>query len=348
MRALGIDVGTTNIKIVELSGSAGEINLENYGVLETYSYLERPNAAIQTSYFKIVEEITFDLLKKLLSSLKPKTRRAVISLPIFSSFVTVFDVPLREESEIARAVPFEAKKYIPLPLEELTIDWAIIKRGDESGQNSKSKILLIAFPKELLYRYKRIAKDANLDVVAFELESVALVRSLVGKNKSPVLVVDIGSQAANLIVIDEGYLMSNESLTVAGSEITHVISQGLGVSKERAEEFKRVKGFNVEPQEAEVVNLMLPLIDYFGNEILRTINIYKEKSAKEIKEVILAGGAANLPGLEGYLGQYTNLEVKRAWPFKSIKYQEFLEPLLREIGPSLSVATGLAMRGVIY
>ena len=344
MRSLGVDIGTTNIKIVELSGSGNEISLENYGVLETYSYLERPNAAIQSSYFKIVEEITGDLLKKLLATLKPKTRRSVISLPIFSSFVTVFEVPFHEEKEISRAIPFEAKKYIPLPLGELTIDWAIIGEPEAAAKNVGAKILLIAIPKELIQRYQKIAKDSGLDAVAFELESVALGRSLVGQEKSPVLILDIGSQSSNLAVIDNGYLVSNESLTTAGAEITHVLAQGLGISKERAEEFKRVKGFNVTPQEAEVVNLMLPIIDYFGSEISRAMNIYKERTGRDIKKVMLAGGTANLPGLDGYLSQALNLDIQKAWPFNHISYQQFLEPLLKEIGPSLSVATGLALR----
>jgi len=344
MRSLGVDIGTTNIKMVELSSSGNEISLENYGVLETYSYLERPNAAIQSSYFKIVEEVTSDLVKKLLSTLKPKTRRSVISLPIFSSFVTVFEVPFQEEKEISRAIPFEAKKYIPLPLEELTIDWAIIGGPEAAVKNVGSKILLIAIPKELIRRYQKIAKDSGLDAVAFELESVALGRSLIGQEKSPVLILDIGSQSSNLAVIDNGYLVSNESLTTAGAEITHVLAQGLGISKERAEEFKRVKGFNVTPQEAEVVNLMMPIIDYFGSEITRAMSIYKERTSRDVKKVMLAGGTANLPGLDGYLSQALNLDVQRAWPFNHISYQQFLEPLLKEIGPSLSVATGLALR----
>ncbi|HOX21402.1 MAG TPA: pilus assembly protein PilM, partial [Candidatus Paceibacterota bacterium] len=226
MRSLGVDIGTSNIKIVELSKSGSEIVLDNYGILETYGYLDRPNAAIQSSYFKIVEETTVDLLKKLLKSFKPHTKRAVISLPIFSSFVTIFDIPLTDEKEISRAIPFEAKKYIPLPLEDLTIDWAIINEGNRLAKNVSSRILLIAIPKDLIQRYQRIAKGVGLDVVAFELESVSLARSLLGQDKSPALILDVGAQSTNVAIVENGYLVSNENLTTAGSEITHVIAQG--------------------------------------------------------------------------------------------------------------------------
>lgn len=353
MRGLGIDIGTTNIKVVELAGSLDEIKLENYGILETYGYLERPNAAIQTSYFKIVEEITTDLLKKLFLALKPKTKRAVLSLPIFSSFVTTIELPFMEEKELAKAIPFEARKYIPLPLEEVEIEWTILsqeKNVQEKNEKiiSKSQILLIALPKELIEKYKKIAKNLDLNLISLELESLAIHRSLIsGKQESPILVMDIGTQSSNIIIFDKGYLMSNENLNVGGAELTYLIAQGLGISQERAEEFKRLRGLKGESQEREIVNLLLPMLDYFANEIKRAINIYAEKTNQIIEKVILIGGTANFPGLEEYFQEVLNLKVEKGWPFAKISYQSFLEPLLKEVGPLLTIATGLAMRAII-
>lgn len=340
MRFLGVDIGTSNIKVVELSSSSEGPVLENYGILETYSYLERPNAAIQTSYFKIVEKNTANLFKGLFKEMRPKTDNSIMSLPIFSSFVTVFELPLTDEKEIEKAIPFEAKKYIPMDLSGLEVDWAIIGRKG----NNISQILLVAISKELISKYSNIAKLANLDIEAYELESVAFTRSLSQGEKEPIIVADIGSQSMNLITIDNGYLVANENLTTAGAEITHIISRSLGISKERAEEFKRIKGFNVEPQEREVVNLMMPIIDFFGNEIGRAAKLHKNKTGKDVKKIILAGGSANLPGMDDYLSNYLSSPVERAWPFAGIRYESFLEPLLREVGPSLACAVGLAMR----
>ena len=222
MRTLGIDIGTTNIKAVELSGTLNNIILENYGILETYGYLERSNAAIQTNYFKLVEEITTELLRQLFSAFKPKTKRAFFSLPVFSSFITNFDLPFTNNKEIVQAVPFEAKKYIPLPLEELEINWMVIAKAAD-GRKEKSRIVLVATPKELI--------------------------------------VDIGTQVTNLFVVDNTFLVNFESLNIGGAEITHIISQSLGVTQERAEEFKKIKGFKVNPEEMGVVNVLMPIVD---------------------------------------------------------------------------------------
>ena len=90
---------------------------------------------------------------------------------------------------------------------------------------------------------------------------------------------------------------------------------------------------------------MLPIIDYFGNEIHRAIGFFKEKTQRDVQRVILSGGTANLPGLDAYLSQYLNVKVEKAWPFANVQYDQFAEPLLRDVGPSLSVAVGLALRG---
>jgi type IV pilus assembly protein PilM len=345
MRVLGIDIGTTNIKAVELSGTADKIVLENYGILETYGYLERNNATIQSNYFKLVEEVTEDLLKKLFLILKPKTKHVVFSLPIFSSFITQFELPFTEKNDIAKAVGFEAKKYIPVPLEELEISWMVTGQS-ETGGKKKSDIVLIAVPKELIEKYKRMSKDLNLNLLGYEVEGLSLVRSIIKGDRRTTLMVDMGTQITNFYIVENGFLTSYETLNIGGAEITHVISQSLGVTKERAEEFKKIKGFKVGPQESGVVNVLMPIVDNFGNEILRMMDIYQQKNNKKIERIILTGGGVNMPGLIEYFSEFLNAPIEKAWPFNGIQYADFLEPLLKDVAPFLAVATGAAIRGL--
>jgi len=343
MRSLGIDIGTTNIKIVELSGTLNSINLENYGILETYGYLERNNAVIQTNYFKLVEETTADLLKKLLDVVKPKTKRAIFSLSTFSSFITSFNLPFVTDKDIIQAVPFEAKKYIPMPLDDLEINWMIVEKSKEGGKEN-SKIVLIATPKELIERYKRIAQLSGLEIVGWEIEGMSIVRALTQNDKDSMIVIDIGTQITNLFVIENGFLINYENLNIGGAEITHIISQSLGVTQQRAEEFKKIKGFKVDPQEMGIVNILMPIVDNFGNEILRMMDIYHQKYNKDIKKIILSGGTANMPGLDEYFSSFLNVPVEKSWPFKNIKFQQFLEPLLKDVSCYLTIAAGAALK----
>jgi len=345
MRVLGIDIGTTNIKAVELSGTTDNIVLENYGILETYGYLERNNATIQSNYFKLVEEISVDLLKKLFLILKPKTKHVVFSLPIFSSFITQFELPFTEKNDIAKAVGFEAKKYIPVPLEELEINWMVTEQS-ENGGKKKSDVVLIAMPKELIEKYKRISNNLNLNLLGYEVEGLSLVRSVIKGDRRTTLIVDLGTQITNFHIIENGFLTNYESLNIGGAEITHVISQSLGVVKERAEEFKKIKGFKVGPEEAGVINILMPIVDNFGNEILRMMDMYQQKNNRKIERIILTGGGTNMPGLIEYFSEFLNMPVERVWPFNGIHYADFLEPLLKDVAPLLAVASGAAIRAL--
>lgn len=345
MRVLGIDIGTTNIKTVELSGTIDQPILENYGILETYGYLERNNATIQSNYFKLVEDVTIDLVKKLFLVLKPKTKRAVFSLPVFSSFITQFELPFTDKKEIATAVTFEAKKYIPVPLEELEISWMLVGQTTE-GTKEKSNIVLVATPKELVEKYKRIGQALGLNVLGWEVEGISLIRSLIKGDKRNTLIIDMGTQITNFFIVENGFLISYETLNIGGAEITHVISRSLGVNKERAEEFKKIKGFKVDPQEIGVVNILMPIVDNFGNEILRMMDIYQQKNNRKIERIIITGGGANMPGLVEYFEEFLNTPVEKGWPFQDLKYADFLEPLLRDVAPFLSISTGAALKGL--
>ncbi len=277
--------------------------------------------------------------------MKPKTKKIVFSLPTFSSFITQFELPFVDKKEISNAVQFEAKKYIPVPLEELEISWMLTNQVVD-GTKSKSNIVLIATPRDLIEKYRRMAKLMELDVLGLEIEGVSLVRSLIKGDKRSAVIVDIGTQITNFFVVENGFLINYETLNIGGAEITHVISQSLGVNKERAEEFKKLKGFKVDPQEMGVVNILIPIVDNFGNEILRVIDMYQQKNNKKIERIIISGGGANMPGLTEYFEQFLNMPVEKAWPFDGIQYADFLEPLLKDVSAFLSVSTGAAIGGL--
>jgi len=265
-------------------------------------------------------------------------------LPVFSSFITNFELPFINDKDIIQAVPFEAKKYIPMALDDLEVNWMITERIKEDKE--KSKIILIATPKELINRYKHIAQSLNLDFLGWEVEGLSMVRALARDNKSSMVVIDIGTQITNLFTIENGFLINYENLNIGGAEITHIVSQSLGVTQERAEEFKKIKGFKVSPQEMGVVNILMPLVDNFGNEILRMMENYHQKTNKNIEKVIITGGTANMPGLDEYFSEFLGVPVERSWPFKNIKYQQFLEPLLKDVSCYLTIAAGAAIKGL--
>ena len=392
-RQLGIDIGTSSIKVVELERDNGSLSLANYGFIDGLDFFgDVPTSPNSPSSFKVSENDVAMVLKQLFSSAKIKTKNAVISIPIFSSFLTVMELPALSQKELESAVPFEARSYIPVPLAEVVLDWMIIPAASNavspasprlgstnlprqnlgqvgtsgSGPSSaiasatptvsgstnalgqptgKVHILLIAVPKEVVSKYQRIAAAAELTVTGLEAESFSLARSLVGNDLGTIMLIDLGARSTNLTIVDRGYIYMSHSADLSGREITKVISHGLGVAMARAEELKKASGVAATGAEKGLTQVISPIIDKLVVEVERMNNAFFKKENRRVEKMILSGGSANLPGVNEYLSRHIGLETITGNPFRQIKFEPILEPVLRrDLSPNLAVAAGLAMR----
>ncbi|MEK7178348.1 MAG: pilus assembly protein PilM, partial [Patescibacteria group bacterium] len=173
---LGIDIGTLSIKIVEFSNENGRPKLENYAILTNYGLALRnlaQDGAGKTP--KVFDGEASSMLRRLVKAGEIKAREINMSVPIFSSFLTVMELPQMSESEVISAVQFEAKKYVPVSLDSVIIDWSLIGTSAEG----KILILLVAIPKDLVNEYTNIAREADLKLLTIELETVSAARALI-------------------------------------------------------------------------------------------------------------------------------------------------------------------------
>jgi len=341
---LGIDIGTVAIKLVELFKKGENLVLENYGILGTRGYLERGNEAIQTSSLKIVERETIELLEILLREVQPKSKLAVASIPVFSAFITPLELPLLSQEETAQAVSFQARQYIPMAAEEVSVDWVRIEEFEDKKSQPKQRLLLIGIPNETIKKYKSIFKAVGLRLNALEVESFGLTRSLFKNEKAPSLVIDIGAESTNLNVVENSILKQSSQVDYGGSFLTYSLARGLEISPSRAEELKQRRGLVGSGGESELSTLLLPLLDVIINEAKRVQALYERNYGKRIELVTLVGGGANLPGIEEYVRGQTGLKVFKSYPFSGIEYKSELEPAIKDLSNVLGTAIGLAQR----
>jgi len=318
------------------------LELLNYGILEKYGHLERVNDAIQTSSFKLLEESTALLLKQLIQNSKVDQVPAYLSLPNFSGFVSLVEFPLLPEKELAKAVRYQAPQYLPLALEEMTLDWQVIETSTE-----KMKVLLMAMPTEVIKRYVKTTELAKVNLKGLELETMALSRILGLKEKAPTLVADIGGRTTSLSVIDGGFLRQTHNIDTAGGDLTQVIASALGINPLRAEEIKKNSSLDSQYQgEISFKKILGPLLDVIGREMQKSINNYYLQAKRKVEKIILTGGGANLRGLENYYSEMLALPTLKGDPFSwgLVSYQPSLAPVIREIGTNLTVACGLCLK----
>lgn len=344
-RQLGVDIGTSSIKIVELEKTATGLRLFNYGIMEDSDFFgDMSSESTVPSGLKMSDEGIALAIKRLIIEAGIKTKGAVMSIPIFSSFITVMELPNLNEKELVSAVPFEARSYIPVPLSEVVLDWLIIPK-EASSSAGKVTVLLIAVPKEVVSKYQRVAEAAGLNLEALESESFSLARILIGSDSGTVMLADLGARNTNLTIMDRSFIFMSHSADLSGKEITKVISRSLNITPDRAEELKKTSGIVSAGADKGIAQVISPFINKLVNEIERMNDLFLKKENKKVEKILLTGSAANLPGLAEYLSRHLGVAVIVGNPFSRIKFEPLLEQSFRRgLSSTLAVAAGLAMR----
>lgn len=347
---LGVDIGTTSIKVVQLGISGQEIKLENYAFLEDKDYLEVLGNVNGSSDLKISDTQVIDDLTVIKKEAGITSNEIIMSIPVSSAFSSVINLPDMPEDEIVKAINFEARQYIPIPINEVVFDWNVIsktsKNKNKTDAHGKIKVLLVAIPREIMNKYTSIASALKLKLIALETESFSLARSLVGKRKGIFVIVDIGNKMTNITIIENGYVLASHSaFGTGGKEITRAISYGFNVDFKRAEKLKKDVGLNFSGPQKKISEIILPMVGIIISEVKKMNESYFAQNKKEVTNVIVTGGSANLPGLVKYFSEELKLPVEIGNPWNNISYDKILSKKMKKMAPDFAVAVGLALRG---
>lgn len=331
---LGIDIGTASIKVIELTKESNRFQLANYGLFE----LDPDAEGAKLSNTDVIAGI-----KEILGRAQIKTRDVVASIPSFPTFATTITLPYLSEEDIAKAMPFEARKYIPIPLSEVQLDWAIV--NVPKTPQSTVDVFLVAVPKEEVARYQAIMKGAELNLRALELENFALIRALIGNDLSPIAVINIGGRSTSILIVENGFQRASHDYEIGGFEITKSISRALGVSLKRAEEFKR--NYGVRDADDNIIRqAMISLIDMMAFETNKTIHNYEDQKKTKIAKILLVGGLGNMLDFTQYFATKLGREVSPGNSLARVVIPPQLESLRSEINSTFVVSLGLAMREI--
>ncbi|PKL72460.1 hypothetical protein CVV26_01370 [Candidatus Kuenenbacteria bacterium HGW-Kuenenbacteria-1] len=353
---LGVDIGMGSIKIVELKNNKGKPQLVTYGFVEQSADIIHDNSEEAKKYIA-------SLILKTCKKAGVSTQKVITGLPTFSVFNSIINLPLISNKDLPAAIKWEAKKFIPLPIDEVILDWKILK--EETSKKNKTnlvesnldqkeiktkkglRILLTVAPKNLIKKYVDIFKEINFELLSLETASFALTRSLVGYDLNPIMIVDIGAAITSVIVVEKSVPILNRSIDVGGISVTQAIANSLNINSKRAEQFKRDIGISLNDSTQEGTSKIIQtILDNIINEIRYTIELYEHQGLKKIEKIILTGGSAYLPNLPDFFSKVLEKRVYVGDPWFQTIYPLELKPALEEIAPRLSIAIGLAMREI--
>ena len=371
---LGVDIGASSIKIVELAQEKGRAKLMTYG------YAELPPSAAGGSFFDQPKQ-TGDLLIKVIKSANVKSTQAMSALPTTNVFSTILSLPkVKDKKQQEAVIDAELSKLTPLPLSEMITQRIFLdekkSKKDEKNKKAKEKeskknetkeekeereraekerekhfrVLVTGSANSFVQKYVEIFRAAKLELQALDTESFALIRSLIGKDRSAIMIIDFGSARTNITIVEKGIPFVTRSVKIGGDTVTRYLVEQMQLPEGDAERMKRdlgTMGTAVSDLPGGLPKVLEPVMQPLVNEIKYAIQLYGNMELTEldsVDKIILTGGSSHLPRVPEYLAEVLNINTYRGDPWARVTYPKDIESVLEEIGPRMSVAIGLAMR----
>lgn len=336
---LGIDFGTGGIKIVEFGLLKGKPRLLNY------AYVEQPIDVIKNDSEEIRNQIV-TWVKHMTAKAKVQSKKTVAGLPGYAIFSSIVTLPVLPEKEQAEAVRWEAKKIVPLPLEEVVLDWKVLPVA--STDTESLRVLLTAAPINLVKKYQEIIRLSGLEFVSLETDAFALARALLGSDQTTSLLVDVGATVTHMYVVERGVPVVNRSVDIGGNTLTKAVAQVMNIDLRRAEQFKRDIGLVVGVEATGAPRAISSTFAPVLQEMKYVVEQYQQQNpGSKIEKVVLTGGSSLLTSLPEFLAKELQLRVYLGDPWAHVAFPLELEPVLSELGPRFAVAVGLALRELV-
>jgi len=335
----GLDIGTSSIRLVQL-GSAGR-----GGLKPLIKYAQIPiSAKLVLSDSQADQQKVMQTVKELLNEAKVSTSNVAAGIPSHKVFTTVVDMDRLPHNELASAIKYQADSLIPTTVSESKIDWVLL--GDSPKDKTKVEVLLTSVTNHYAESRLDLLESIGLNVVAFEPDPFALLRALVPRDYHlPVVILDIGSKATDLIIAMNGAPRLIRSIPTGSEAIIHSAAQNLNISEEQARQFVFKFGLSKDKLEGQVHSAIVSTVDILTGEIEKSIKFFQARySDQKIERIIVSGGASSLPEFPLHIaGKFNiNVEIGNAW--RNVAFPPERQNELIAISNSFSVAVGLAER----
>jgi len=339
---VGIDIGSSSIKVVELKEDKGVVTLSTYGEVQLGPYAGKQLGESVQLNPKQEQEALVDVMRE--SAVR--AREAVFAMPLSSSFVTNVSIEADADADLSGLVRVEARKVIPASLSEVTLDWAeveVTKSEEKTNGVQHRNVLIAAIQNSGLERFKVLMQFAGLNQPPTEIECFSSIRSLFKSADKDVAIIDIGATSSKLYIARKGLLMRMHRIRAGGAIATKQISEVLSIDFEAAEAQKYAADSG-QSNFAELKRAHNSSYDRAFREFRQVLREYEAKTGISFSEVHLSGGGALFPGLDNYLATALEREVLTANPFSKVAYPAFMEDTMKAIGPSFTVSLGAALR----
>ncbi len=333
----GFDIGHNTVKVMQIDASSKKRTVTGYGFIEFDNKTVRNGIIVD--HDKMAKQVYALVTKHLVGSLG--ARRVAASLPVANTFNRILTLPEMNKNDMHQAVLLEAEQYIPMPVDDLYIDYEVA----HTYKNKGSEILLVAAPKILVDSYIKLFDMLGLELALLETSINAVSRAVAHADSTgvPTLIIDFGSVSSDLSVFDETVRVTGTA-EGGGDTITDLIAKKMKVTERQAYTIKTRYGLNAGKKQDQIYEALDPLLKKLLSEIKKMTRFYEDRSTtkRKIEQIIILGGGANLPGLSAYLTDKIRLPARLVDPWQNLSFGNLQPPHKLET-TLYTTAAGLAM-----
>ncbi|WP_035571299.1 type IV pilus assembly protein PilM [Halonatronum saccharophilum] len=325
---IGLDIGEDTIKLTEVDTGRGRIVLKGLSIVET------PRGGVEDGKLKAPKMVA-EILNPVFEENNFSTKQVTTAISGEEVITRAIEIPNIPKEELGEAVKWEASAQIPIPIEELILDYEILGRGEDGSYN----ILIIAVKKKLIDNYLKLFELLKLQGVAIEIEPIAIART-VGKlyETDTIGVIDMGTKTTDISILHKDQLLFTRTVGIGGIDITHDVADSFELRLEEAEEYKKENNLFEEGFTSLVLRSLT-------TDIYRSLDYFQVKNkGVDIKKIILTGGGSKLLGLDKHLSNEFGVNVEKLDLSNRLTSNLRSEEDLLQLAPFLGVSIGLALR----
>lgn len=333
----GLDLGTTSMRAVQLKGTGPIKALERYAQKPVVDNLTSSDS-------KADQQKLGGQIKQFLQDSGISTRNVAVNLPSQRVFTTVIDLDRLSPAELAKSIRYQAESFIPTPLDESKIDWAML--GDSPKDPKRIEVLLSSVPNAFIETRLDMLEGIGLNVVAFEPDSMALARAIIPIDvATPQMILDIGNKATDLVIAMGGAPHLTRAIEVGYDAIVRTAVQNLNIEPSQASQFVSKFGLSKDKLEGQVYNAIIATVDGLMAEIEKSIKFFQSRyPTAKVERIIVTGGASTLPEFPLYIANRFGISVEIGNSWRNVSFPSSKQDELLAASSHFAVAAGLAER----
>ena len=334
----GLDIGTTAIRLVQLSGNGPVKSLKKYAYVPLDSRISMSDA-------KADQQKVIQAVHELLGQARITTKNVAVGIPSQKVFTTVVDIDKLAPKELAKSIRYQADSLIPTPIAESKIDWALL--GDSPVDKAKVEILLSSVANVFIEQRLELLEASGLNVISFEPDNLALARAMIPIGATgPQMVIDIGNKSTDIVISVNGAPRLTRSILTGAEVMVRTAAQNLNIDDKQAQQFVFKFGLNKEKLEGQIYNAIAGTVDALVVEIEKSIKFFMARYSAnaKIERIIVTGAASVLPEFPLFIANKFGISTEIGNSWRNVSFPADRQNELLAVSNHFGVAAGLAER----